>query len=127
MKRKPVNIHYANYSTTDSDTGKTFATNIKMDAELVYDVMGITPFINISMERKGLTIDKDGNEHVDYDESVSLIFEKTPARVLMTLLDKFVNGDSDDVERAFADLENTNQQELERKKRMDSEKSNYLE
>lgn len=124
MKCKPVNIHYANYSTTDSDTGKTFATNIKMDAELVYD--GITPFINISMERKDITTDKNGNERIDYDESVSLIFEKTPARVLMTLLDKFVNGDSDDVELAFADLEKTNQQELEWKKRMESEESNDL-
>ena len=126
MKCKPVNVHYANYSTTDSDTGKTYATSIKMDAELVYDV-GITPFIRIIMERKDLTIDKDGSERIDDKNSVSLIFEKTSARVLMALLDKFVNGDSDDVELAFADLEKTNQQELEWKKRMESEGSNDSE
>lgn len=126
MKRKPVNVHYANYSTTDSDAGKAYATNIKMDAELVYD-MDITPFIRIIMERKDIAIDKDGNENIDYNESVSLIFEKTPARVLMTLLDKFVNGDSDDIEQAFADLEKTNQQELEWKKRMESDESNDSE
>lgn len=126
MKRKPVNVHYANYSTTDSDAGKTYATNIKMDAELVYD-MDITPFIRIIMERKDLTIDKDGSERIDDENSISLIFEKTSARVLMTLLDKFVNGDSDDVELALADLEMTNQQELEWKKRMESEESNDSE
>ena len=98
-----------------------------MNAELVYDVMDLNPLIKIIMERKDLTTDKDGNERVDYDESVSLIFEKTPARVLMTLLDKFVNGDSNDIERAFADLEKTNQQELEWKKRMESDESNDSE
>ena len=126
MKRKPVNVHYANYSTTDSDAGKTYATNIKMDAELVYD-MDITPFIRIIMERKDLTIDKDGSERIDDENAISLIFEKTSARVLMTLLDKFVNGDSDDIELAFDDLEKTNQQELEWKKRMESDESNDSE
>ena len=117
MNIDPVNIHYSIISTT-GDEGKWTDKNA-MEAEIDDGELVLTIKFSSTFEGKVPVLDMEGttkeDSNVSTEEYQSIRLPKESAEDLLEILKAYVNGDAEDLEEAFKEVQERTKEEERRK------------